>query len=327
MRLTYLVPLRTQTPAGLGFFRYLQSIAACAQVILVDGSPPEVFAVHAARCLPSLMHLPVDADLSQCANGKVAGVLTGLRRAAFEHVVIADDDVRYDATGLQAVASELATWDVVRPQNYFSPVPWHCYIDTARTLINRMTGGDWPGTLGVRRSALLRTNGYDGDVLFENLELIRTVVAAGGRASTPLGLYVRREPPTSRHFWSQRVRQAYDEFARPARLLVWLSVAPAMAVLLMNRAWWWCLAAAAVTMLTAEAGRRRSHGRHVFPIAATLAAPIWVAERALCAWIAVGACAIWRGVPYRGRILNRAATPMRELQRRERERIGVRARH
>jgi hypothetical protein len=304
----------------------LDSIAACAQVVLVDGSPGDVFDVHAARCDPSIAHLRVDLDLAHFANGKVAGVLTGLRRAAFEHVVIADDDVRYDESGLQAVVHELDMVDVVRPQNYFSPAPWHSSIDTARTLINRMTGGDWPATLGVRRSALRRAHGYDGDVLFENLELVRTVVAAGGRASTPLGLYVRREPPTCRHFWSQRVRQAHDEFARPARLLFWLSVGPAMLALLANRAWWWCLAAVMAAMLTAEAGRWRANGRRVFPPAATFAAPIWVTERAICAWMAVGAYAIWRGVPYRGRVLRRAATSVRELQERQRERASVPAR-
>lgn len=249
--------------------------------------------------------------------------MTGLRRAAHEHVVIADDDVRYDESGLRAIARELETWDVVRPQNYFLPAPWHCVVDTARTLINRVTGGDWPGTLGVRRSVLLRTHGYDGEVLFENLELIRTVVAAGGRVSTPLDLYVRREPPTSGHFWSQRVRQAYDEFARPARMLFWLSVGPGMVALLANRAWWYCVAAVVATMLTAEAGRRRANGRKVFPVTATLAAPIWVAERAVCAWVAVGAYALWHGVPYRGRIMRRAATSMRELQQRHKKRIDV----
>ena len=85
--------------------------------------------------------------------------------------------------------------------------------------------------------------GYDGDVLFENLELVRTITAAGGAEAVPLGLYVRRMPPTTSHYWSQRVRQAYDEFARPVRLVVWLSVAPAALLLGLAGAWAWSVPA------------------------------------------------------------------------------------
>ncbi len=38
-------------------------------------------------------HLPPDPDL-RCVNGKVAGVVTGLRHVRARRVVIADDDVR-----------------------------------------------------------------------------------------------------------------------------------------------------------------------------------------------------------------------------------------
>jgi hypothetical protein len=52
-----------------------------------------------------------------------------------------------------------------------------------RTLLNRASGGDWPGTLGVRRSALQRTGGYDGSAMFENLELVRGEAHAGEHAA------------------------------------------------------------------------------------------------------------------------------------------------
>src|SRR4051812_10404249 len=114
MRLSYVVPLRAHTPAEPDFFHYLDAIAADAQVILIDGSQADVFDAHAARCGAAIVHVPVDADFARCRNGKVAGVLTGLRRAAFEHVIIADEDVRYDAETLRAVTRELDTCDVVR---------------------------------------------------------------------------------------------------------------------------------------------------------------------------------------------------------------------
>ena len=83
---------------------------------------------------------------------------------------------------------------------------------------------DWPGPLVVRRAAL--PAGYDGDALFENLELVRTAQARGGRERPVLDLYVRRRPPTSAHFRGQRVQQAYDSFAQPGRLAAELAVVP-----------------------------------------------------------------------------------------------------
>ena len=62
--------------------------------------------------------------------------------------------------------------------------------------------------------------------MFENLELVRTVVAAGGREATLYDLFVPRRPSTAGHFWSQRVRQAYDEIARPGRMAVQLALLP-----------------------------------------------------------------------------------------------------
>jgi hypothetical protein len=315
-RVSYLIPIKYADAAGDELFSYLNWLSPRVELIVVDGSPSGVFAVHAGRCGVRVQHLPVDTDVAGFANGKVAGVMTGLRRCSHEAVIIADDDVRYDEAGLREMAEQLTCADVVRPQNYFRPLPWHAYLDTARVLLNRVSGGDWPGTLGVRRSVLVRTGGYDGNVLFENLELMRTVTAAGGTEAVAFGLYVRRLPPTTSHYWSQRVRQAYDEFARPVRLAVWLSVAPAAVALGLSGGWVWFIPAVAAAVVAAEAGRRKAAGRRVFPVATSLAAPLWIVERAVCAWLAVGSRLLWGGIRYRGRTIARAATPLSTLQSR-----------
>jgi hypothetical protein len=111
------------------------------------------------------------------------------------------------------------------------------------------------------------------------------------------------------------VRQAYDEFARPARLTTWLAVVPA-SVAFASVSPWALAAAAAAIVVAAEIGRRRSGGAAVFPAVAALAAPLWVCERAICAWLAVAAHLAWGGIPYRGRIVARAATPRRVLEQR-----------
>lgn len=312
MDLDYVLPLRWESGEGLDeLTRYLSWLAGLVRVIVVDGSPGPLFALHARRWRGLVVHVPPDPGL-RYANGKVNGVTTGLRLARAERVVIADDDVRYDEAGLASIHRLLGEYDLVRPQNYFLPMPWHARWDTARTLLNRALGADYPGTLGVRRSRL--GAGYDGDVLFENLELIRTVRARGGRVVSAPGLYVRRLPCSARRFWSQRVRQAYDDLAQPARLVLSLSLLPAAGVAVARRAYRPLLAGAALAVLLAEAGRRRAGGSAVFPAGASLFAPVWLLERGVCGWLALAA-AITGGVPYAGRRLRRAAHSLRWLRR------------
>ncbi|MDR6972141.1 glycosyltransferase family 2 protein [Leifsonia shinshuensis] len=308
----YVLPLRWADDDGLDeLVAYLKTLRDLIDVTVVDGSSPERFAAH-ARALPvGVRHLPVEPLPGR--NGKVAGVMTGLRTARHDRVVLADDDVRYDEGALRAVVGMLDAADLVRPQNVFVPAPWHARWDTGRSLLNRALGHDYPGTLAVRRRLVIATGGYDGDVLFENLELIRTVQAMGGRVVTADAIGVARRPPNVRHFLGQRVRQAYDDFAQPARLAAELAVLP-LAVLALRRPRRLLIGAAAVVAL-AEAGRRRGGGRSLFPPTAALWAPLWLAERAVCVWLAVGA-RLRGGVRYSDGRLLRAATPPRELRRR-----------
>ncbi|GIG28736.1 glycosyltransferase [Cellulomonas marina] len=315
----YVLPLRWTDDEGLAeLTAYLAELGAHLPVVVVDGSPPARWAAHADAWRPLVaggLHRVPPAPWPG-ANGKVAGVMTGVHLADRERLVLADDDVRWDRRGLERALALLDDADVVRPQNHFDPLPWHTLWDTGRTLLNRAFGSDYPGTLVVRRSVLLRAGGYDGDVLFENLELLRTVVAAGGREHRADDLLVRRLPPTARHFLGQRVRQAYDSQAQPARLAAELAVLPAL--LAARRRPGLVAVAAAAVVAVAERGRRRAGGGRVLPARATLLAPAWLLERGVCAWWAL-ALRARGGVPYAGGRLRRAATPTCVLAERLRD--------
>lgn len=314
--LSYVLPLRRwQAEDDDEFVEYLTWLGQRTEAIVVDGSGPEVFVEHHRRFASLVAHVPVDADLAG-RYGKVNGVVTGVRTACHERVIVADDDVRYDQPGLERMAALLEGADLVRPQNYFDPLPWHARWDTARTLVNRTFGADYPGTLGLRRSRLMAAGGYDGDSLFENLELLRTVQAMGGRVVSPLDFYVRRLPPPAWHFWSQRVRQAYDDFAQPWRMAAELAVVPGTAALTARFGARVLALTALGAVATAEMGRRRAGGKAVFPASCSLFAPAWVAERGVCAWLAVHQRLVRGGVPYAGTVLSKAANSRRELERR-----------
>jgi hypothetical protein len=355
--LSYVVPVRWRDGAQREeLAEYLARIAPLvAEVIVVDGSDPDVFAANGAAWGEHARHLP-PGEGETWLMGKVAGVRTGVALASCERVVIADDDVRYEADSLRRTAELLDRYDLVRPQNYFSRLPWHARWDTARTLLNRSLGRDYPGTLAVRRSRLLAAGMYDGDVLFENLELMRTIRAGGGAVASPLDLYVARVPPSAAHFWGQRTRQAYDDFAMPLRMALWLSVLPLL-VLDWRRssadgtetdryggesprrrkagrrrgAIWrrfrLAPAAAGLAVAAAEIGRRRGGGARVFPATSSLLAPAWVLERGVCAWLAVLQRLRFGGVRYGDSVIPVAAHSERQLRRRlaQREREGEEA--
>jgi Glycosyl transferase family 2 len=320
---SYVLPLRWSQPGPIEeLVGYLHSLnEEVDEILVVDGSPDPLFERHAVALRGVARHLRPHTDL-RFRMGKVNGVVTGIRECSHEHVVLADDDVRYDAAALQRVVAQLGEADLVRPQNYFDELPWHARWDTARSLLNRVfTGdptfpvGDFPGTLAVRRESFLAVGGYNGDALFENLELMRTIRAGGGDVATPLDLYVTRQPPSTAHFLSQRVRQAYDDFAVPLRIGAFLAIGPASLAALLSGRGRWLGAGAIASVAAAEAGRRRAGGAERFPASASLLAPAWIAERAICAWLALGA-KLRGGVRYGEGRLSHSATPLRHLRRR-----------
>jgi hypothetical protein len=321
---TYVLPLRRDRfdeRATAELSRYLADLPGRAEVVVADGSPAPVRARHAASWPDATRTVAVPVPPPGC-NGKVVGVLAALATVSTAHVVLADDDVRWDPATLDRALAALDDADVVVPQNVFDPAPWHARWDTARSLVNRALGHDWAGTVVLRRDAL-GPEGYDARVLFENLELERTARARGGRVVHRPDLFVDRRPPAVRTFLEQRVRQAYDSSAQPARLAGELALVPVLAACAAGatrsdgarRAAWTAVVVLVLgsAVLLAEVGRRTAGGAAVWPPTAALWAPAWLLERAVCAWVALG----WRlrgGVPYRGTRIRCAAHSLAELR-------------
>jgi hypothetical protein len=309
---SYILPIRLGGSDGIEeLAAYLKSLDV-SEIIVVNASSPDLFAALEAAIGGIAQHIAPRADV-RGANGKARGVLTGLAVATRTNVVVADDDVRYDAATLREIVRLLGVADVVRPQNFFSPAPWHAVLDGARSLINRALDGDWPGTLAFRQCAL--PNGYNAHVLFENFELVRTIRARGGRELVARGLFVARRPPTVRHYASQRVRQAYDEFARPARLAFALALGPAILTAVVLGAWNVIFGLSLAAIALAGVGWVRGGAFAHFSVFCVVAAPLWVLERAACSWLAVYERLRFGGVRYGDTLISDAASPRNQLAR------------
>src|SRR3954454_21163032 len=103
---SYILPLRWSTPGPIDeLASYLGSLQGeVAEVVVVDGSPAELFQQHAAALEGLARHIRPHPDLS-FRMGKVDGVITAIRECSHERVVLADYDIRYTPSALNRVAA------------------------------------------------------------------------------------------------------------------------------------------------------------------------------------------------------------------------------
>lgn len=302
--------VRFNVEEAAGFIDYFRMLAeAGCEVLVIDGSPCEVFAAHREVWRDECVHLPVDPQYKYL-NGKVNGIHTGVDLAAHERIILADDDIRYTPDDVRRMAGLLDTFEMVRPQNYLSPLPVWARTEAARMLINRawIAEGDYPGTLGVRRGAMRRMGHYDGDVLFDNEEIVRHFRAHGASVAYARDFFILKRPPSFRKWVEQRPRQAYEDFVMRAKTAFFVLLLPALALLWAAAGWRWALGAAMALACGAVLLAARGLGdgaRRFFPPGLCLYAPLWVAERVLSTYWAFYWRAVYGGYPFGDRLLSK----------------------
>ena len=313
-RCTYILPIRrvracSQEAHELA--EYFRDLAreGC-EVLVVDGSSPEVFSQHNHAWHKLCRHVTVDRKYTYL-NGKVNGVHTGVDLASCENIILADDDIRYTSADIRRACELLKRHDMVRPQNYLAPLPWWGRTEAARMLINRgvLRTGDYPGTCAFRRSACLRFGHYDGDVLFDNEEIVRHFILNGADVCYALDFFILKRPPTLPKWLEQRPRQAYEDFDMHAKTLLFMSLLPAAIGLGTFSG-----AAAALSFffivavcaeLLAGRGLLRHQAYKFFPAHVILYAPLWVVERSLSVYWAMYCRVAHGGYPFGEQLLSK----------------------
>ncbi|HVF50767.1 MAG TPA: glycosyltransferase family 2 protein [Pyrinomonadaceae bacterium] len=313
-RCTYLLPIRRVRADGreaADFARYFERLArAGCEVLVVDGSPPEVFDAHDDAWRGACRHVRVNPKYAYL-NGKVNGVHTGVDLARSERIVLADDDIRYTSGDIARACELLDRYEMLRPQNYLAPLPVWGRMEAARMLINRgvLRTGDYPGTCAFRRSTCLRVGHYDGDVLFDNEEIVRHFAVQGASVGYARDFFIHKRPSTLRKWMEQRPRQAYEDFVMRAKTALFMSLVP-LALLLgalvsVRAALAFVAVVACGAMLLAARGLLTDGAYKFFPAHVLLYAPLWVLERALSVYWAL----YWRvargGYPFGDRLLSK----------------------
>lgn len=311
-RCTYLCPIRfasIDAEVLEDFRKYWDKLnnLGC-EVLVVDGSPPDVFNIH-KQYWPNCRHIAVDPRY-RFLNGKVNGLITGVLEAGHEFIIMGDDDIRYDPEDIYRMTEGLREYDLVKPQNYFSPSPFWTQIDTGRILLNRayLPEGDFPGTLGFRKEIFLKAWPYDGDVLFDNEEIVRHLQNRGAKFLFDRDFFVRRKPPSLGKWLEQRPRQAYEDFIMVRRTAFFLTVLPALLLLTTSRRWKTAgILTGLITIgsiVKAQKGRS-GQAKKFLPSKTVLFAPLWVLERSMSIYFAL----YWRvaigGYPFGNKVIRK----------------------
>jgi hypothetical protein len=310
---TYLLPFRRtafcpEEASELG--NYLKEIGRSGcEIMIVDGSSPEVFRENDAAWTGLCRHVPVDRSFAYL-NDKVNAVHTGLAAASGTKIILADDDIRYTESSLAVIVARLDNYEVVRPQNYLSPLPWWAKMEAARMLINRATLplADYPGTCAFRKSAMDEAGHYDGDVLFDNEEILRHFARHEMKIDYAHDLFVKKRAPRLSKWFEQRPRQAYEDFGLRVKSGLFVSLIPlaaAMAIL-SERALATSAALTALgSMVLALIGRIKGEARHFFPLHVCLFAPAWIFERAFSSYWALYWYVTRGGFPFGENLLSK----------------------
>ena len=313
-RCTYILPIRRihvlhrEVDKLAEYFRTL-ALEGC-EVLIVDGSSPEIFAQHDHVWRKLCRHVSVDRRYTYL-NGKVNGVHTGVDLARCESIILADDDIRYSSEDIRRACELLKRHDMVRPQNYLAPLPWWARTEAARMLINRgvLRSGDYPGTCAFRRSVCLRFGHYDGDVLFDNEEIVRHFILNGGDVCYAPDFFILKRPPTLRKWLEQRPRQAYEDFGMRTKTFLFMSLLPLAIALAVfsgaGAALAFFFVVSSCAAVVAGLGLWRDQAYHFFPAHVILYAPLWLLERSVSVYWALYWRLVHGGYPFGEQLLSK----------------------
>ena len=160
-----------------------------------------------------------------------------------------------------------------------------------------------------RSQTFLNAGEYDGDVLFDNEELIRHFARRGARIAYENDFSVLKRTATFRKWLEQRPRQAYEDFGLRGKTILFASILPTLvSVIAIGGFVPFCLfflLLSIVSTTIAVIGRKRGNAAEYFDFHVPAYATWWVIERAISTWVAF----YWRlrygGYPFGKRLLKK----------------------
>lgn len=263
----------------------LLNSAGC-DVIVVDGSPLEVYAAHEGAWFNLCRHVKIDSRYHS-SSSYINSLYTGAALASCQKIIAATEKVRYTPEDVLRMCELLEHFELVRPQNYLFPLNWWSQLESAGILVNRtlFPGGDAPETFGFLNSTFHKFCSRK-DKTFETAEdLARQFIIHQSKVCFALDFLIQKNSSPFSEWCSQCFRETYKSFSfglRPCIFLLLLPLGILLQFFLGTGPLLFYTASVLLGIITiAFVGRFRG-GSRFFPLRLSLAAPAWLFERILC---------------------------------------------
>ncbi|HEX2963720.1 MAG TPA: hypothetical protein VHO43_18125 [Ignavibacteriales bacterium] len=287
---TYIFTIQRAVPRGadiqeISDYLALLNSAGC-DVIVVDGSPLEVYAAHEGAWFNLCRHVKIDSRY-RSASTYVNSIYTGAALAVCQRIIAASEKVRYTPDDVLRMCELLEHFELVRPQNYLFPLNWWSQVESAGILVNRTVfpGGDSPETIGFLGSTFHKFCSRKDKAFDQTEDITRQFIMHQAKVCFALDFLIQKNSPPFNEWCTKCFRETYKNFSFSLRPCIFLLLIP-MGILLQfffgTRAFLFYCAAVILSAVTiAFLGRFRG-GRRFFPLRLSFAAPAWLMERILC---------------------------------------------
>lgn len=287
---TYIFSIQRGVPSGTEMqeitdYLVLLNSTGC-DIIVVDGSPLEVYAAHEGAWFSLCRHVKIDSRFHS-ASPYINSLYTGAALASCQKIIAAAENIRYSPDDVLRMCELLEHYELVRPQNYLFPLTWWSQIESVGILINRavFSGGDSPETLGFVNSAFHKFCGRKDKALDAAEDLTRQFIMHQAKVCFALDFLIQKNSSTFTEWCGKCFSETYKSFSfslRPCLFLILLPIGILVDFFFGFRPFLFYTAAVLLSVITVAFLGRYRGGSRFFPIRLSLIAPAWLMERILC---------------------------------------------
>lgn len=269
----------------ISYYLSLLNSTGC-EVIVVDGSPLEVYAAHEGAWFSLCRHVKI-ASRYHSTSLHINSLYTGISMAQCQKIIFASDTVRYTPDDLLRMCELLEHFELVRPQNYLFPLNWWSQIESVGILVNRtiLPGGDSPETFGFKTPAFQKFCSRK-DKAFETAEdVTRQFIMHQAKVCFALDFLIQRNSPSFKDWCSECFRDTYKNFSfglKPWIFLLMIPLGILLSLFLGTQFLGFYFVSILLNLITITFLGRFRGGSRFFPLKLSFAAPAWLAERILC---------------------------------------------
>lgn len=264
------------------------------EIIISNESDDEVFDYinNEMKNRTKVKHIMPDPTYRTGANDKLNGIYAALEYCTYEKILLIDDHYRVSKNTLEQLIPFYEIYDCFKMMPKFDKFPVSALLDLCGMYIINILDPkkQYCGHLCFNKTHITKFGFPSRDSLFDELA-IETHLKKN-KCSTGYLKNVALEAVqniSTKRFWEQRIRYAYENMALPIRFAIYLSILPILiSLLIMNPLLAVCFAISLsmAVLLLAFIGQM-IYGKKNVPRFSFLLSPIWFWFYPFTSWIAI----------------------------------------